>query len=54
MKIEDVKVFVDVILSVKISIKLCKVCCNFIEDEVCFICKDEKRDRSIICVVEEL
>ncbi|WP_041727129.1 recombination mediator RecR [Caldicellulosiruptor bescii] len=53
MKTEDVKALADAILSAKTSTKLCRVCCNFTEDEVCPICKDEKRDKSIICVVEE-
>ncbi len=34
------------------SIRRCGVCQNFTDKEVCHICTDEKRDRSIVCVVE--
>ena len=30
----------------------CKTCRMFTEDEFCAICPDEKRDRSMLCVVE--
>ncbi|MBQ3904587.1 MAG: recombination protein RecR [Eubacterium sp.] len=35
------------------KIKQCKICCDLADDELCPICKDEKRDRSVICVVED-
>ncbi|ABP67186.1 recombination protein RecR [Caldicellulosiruptor saccharolyticus DSM 8903] len=53
MKNEDVKALAEAILSAKNSTKLCKICCNFTEGDICHICSDDKRDRSIICVVEE-
>lgn len=31
----------------------CKECGLYTEEEICEICKDENRDRSVICVVEE-
>ncbi len=34
------------------KIKYCSVCCNFSEDELCPVCKNDARDRSVICVVE--
>lgn len=34
------------------KIKYCSVCCNFSQDEICPICKNESRDKSVICVVE--
>ena len=34
------------------KIHYCKVCCNFTDQELCPVCKSEKRDRSTICVVE--
>lgn len=33
--------------------RLCSVCYNITEEDPCPICSDPKRDRSIICVVEE-
>ena len=41
------------ILDLKNNSRYCSVCNNITEDEVCSICRDEKRDRSRICVVEE-
>ncbi len=40
------------IQQVKKTIRLCKICRNFSESEVCGICQDEKRDRSLLCIVE--
>ncbi|MFQ5537750.1 MAG: recombination mediator RecR [Gemmatimonadota bacterium] len=35
------------------KIRPCSVCGNFTEEEVCEVCTDPRRDRSVICVVEE-
>ncbi len=35
------------------KVKFCSICNNIAEEETCEICRSEKRDRSIICVVEE-
>ena len=42
------------IIDLKRKIKLCKICYNFTENEICDICSDIKRDKSIICVVENV
>ncbi len=34
------------------KIHYCKVCCNLTDQELCPVCKNEKRDRATICVVE--
>jgi recombination protein RecR len=41
------------LLDVKERVKYCSICFNITETDPCFVCQDEKRDRSIICVVEE-
>ena len=41
------------ILSAHEKIKQCSCCCNLAEDELCPICKNESRDKSVICVVED-
>ena len=41
------------IREVKERIGLCEVCFNLAEGPRCPICQDERRDRSVICVVEE-
>ncbi|HVN95024.1 MAG TPA: recombination mediator RecR [Syntrophorhabdaceae bacterium] len=38
---------------IKERIRLCSVCFNITDSDPCVICRDEKRDRSVICVVEE-
>lgn len=52
---EDVAVALgEAIIKLRKEIKYCKVCHNISENEVCEICSDEKRDRSTICVVENI
>lgn len=41
------------ISDVKNKIGLCSRCCNVTEADPCLICSSEKRDRSVICVVEK-
>lgn len=43
----------DAIRDVKERIKHCQICYNLSEQPVCHICSDERRDKSIICVVEQ-
>jgi recombination protein RecR len=43
----------DAIREVKERVTLCEVCFNLAEGPRCRICSDERRDRSVICVVEE-
>lgn len=35
------------------KVRACEVCGNFSEQEVCEICRSPRRDRSVLCVVEE-
>jgi recombination protein RecR len=41
------------LLDVKDNVRTCSTCCNITETDPCVICSSSKRDRSIICVVEE-
>ncbi|GDX40627.1 recombination protein RecR [Armatimonadota bacterium] len=50
---EEAKRFADAILEVKDQIKLCKECSNFTDQEVCEVCRDTKRDKTIMCIVAE-
>lgn len=43
----------DAIRDVKTKIKRCQVCCNLSESDLCQVCSDPRRDRSLICVVEQ-
>ena len=38
---------------VKERVRFCRECGNLTEDEVCVICLDPRRDRSMVCVVEQ-
>lgn len=41
------------ISDVKNKIKRCKICNHLSEQQICQICSDTRRDKSIICVVEQ-
>jgi recombination protein RecR len=41
------------IAEVKERVRFCRECGNLTEEEVCGICRDERRDRTVICVVEQ-
>jgi recombination protein RecR len=49
---DNVRLLVQGIQQVKKTIRLCRVCRNFSESEICAICQDGKRDRSLLCIVE--
>lgn len=49
----EIERFSSALKTVKESVKRCKVCGNFSENEICEICGDEYREKSIICVVED-
>lgn len=51
---EDLQEFSKSIQDLKTKTKLCKECLNLTEDETCSICLDDKRDKSIITVVEDV
>jgi recombination protein RecR len=38
---------------VKEKVRFCRECGNLTEDETCEICRDARRDRTIVCVVEQ-
>ena len=41
------------IINVKEKIFFCSSCCNLTDENPCKICKDERRDQEVLCVVEE-
>jgi recombination protein RecR len=43
----------DAIREVKERIGFCRECGNLTEEELCAICQDARRDRAVICVVEQ-
>ena len=49
----DVRRLADVLVEVKDKVRFCVTCGNVAEEEQCKICRDPRRDTSVICVVEE-
>ena len=49
----DVKRLVSALVEVKDKVRFCSICGNVAQEEQCRICRDERRDRALICVVEE-
>ncbi len=52
-KPDEAMALAQAIQDVKTKIKHCEVCYNFSEQAVCQICSDSRRDKSLICVVEQ-
>ena len=50
---DDVERLAATLLRVKNEVKFCTICGNVSEGDVCRICRDARRDPTIICVVEE-
>ena len=50
---EDVAGLASALTEAKQRIRYCPVCGNFTEDELCSVCADLKRDRSVVCVVKD-
>ena len=53
-KEKEMLVLSDEIMDVAERVKFCVICGNMDTSEECYICKDEKRDVSTICVVENV
>ena len=51
---EEAEQFAGAILDAKKKIHLCPVCMNLTDREVCPICNDVTRDKSVVCVVEDV
>ncbi|MGY4718775.1 recombination mediator RecR [Naumannella cuiyingiana] len=50
---DDIARLADTLNKVRSSVRYCEVCFNVAEGERCRVCRDPKRDRTVICVVEE-
>ena len=51
MEDEDLNEFADAIKDLKTKIHQCPICGNITEDDECYICKDDSRDRETVLVV---
>lgn len=50
---EDAEILAKAVLDVKDKLGLCAVCNNISDSELCPFCRDESRDHTVVCVVEE-
>ena len=50
---EEAVEFAQAILDAKRKIHLCPVCQNLTDRDLCAVCEDARRDRGVICVVED-
>ena len=50
---KEANALADAIHEVKERVRFCNECGNLTEEEVCAICLDGRRDRTMICVVEQ-
>lgn len=46
--------FAAALVSLREGIRECRICHNLSDDEICQICADQRRDRSLVCVVETM
>jgi recombination protein RecR len=51
---EQAKSFSDSVLKLKSDLKYCTVCHNISDTDVCSICADPRRNKELVCVVEDL
>lgn len=49
---ESVREFADALIDAKKNVHLCSCCQNLTERDICPVCSDDSRDKSVICVVE--
>ncbi len=50
---EEVAALAEAIAVLQLRVHTCSICANITEEDPCPICRDSRRDRSMICVVEE-
>ena len=50
---KDATAFTQAIADARANIHECPVCCNLTDNETCPVCSDARRDRTVICVVED-
>ena len=53
MNHDEVAALAKALINVKEKVRYCSICSNITEGDPCSICSNSKRDRSLVCVVEE-
>ena len=52
--LEQVDALTDALKRLRHEVKYCKVCHNISDDDICPICSDQRRNRALVCVVENI
>ena len=50
--VERIKILAEILSSIREKVKPCKICNNFSAEDICSVCANSKRNRSIVCIVE--
>lgn len=50
---EEIEEFSDTLKNAKKNLRRCNICGHLTDDEICSICKDNTREKNIICVIED-
>lgn len=51
--VQEAETLAQVIVEARQKVRFCRCCYNLSEEELCRFCCDDRRDRTVICVVEE-
>jgi len=51
---EEAAALSEAVLNLKDKTRLCRQCFNIGDEELCSVCQDPRRDRSLLCVIEEV
>jgi len=49
----EAEAFADAIAGAKSNVRCCDTCMNLTDGDICVVCRNERRDSSIICVVSD-
>ena len=50
---EDALAFAEAITEAKTNVKTCTVCMNLTDSDLCVVCRNDRRDTSVVCVVPD-
>ncbi|HHT47005.1 MAG TPA: recombination protein RecR [Firmicutes bacterium] len=50
---EEVQEMARALVEAKQRVRLCSRCRNLTEEELCSVCRDERRDKTLLCVIQE-
>jgi len=50
---DEALAFADAIVDAKVNVKSCTTCMNLTDSELCVVCRNDRRDTSLVCVVPD-